>query len=462
MEKDNRCTNVFVSVENLIFMDACKIDNFFRYFNKEDAITEEINKRKMIKIKSETHQDSFWMLRISIIFFKINGLATFAHHIVTRRKRPLCAFYYSKFGIVYNVVLSCLIIASNYLSIPFILTVQYENKSNLTVTLEVLQAILGSLVICAILLFYCIDQKSLVRIVNQLMDVEHEMDRLYLLYRPLRRQRIFYAVTIVCVLKVCLLILLLTTETLAFHVGPVAWLTDILPSLYVGWLLIQYFLLVTIIQADFADVNQAIESLTEVGTPNLQPQSFYQTRRIIFNNSTVRQLLQLRDMHYHLCEISKDVSDFYSLPVLFGVTFLFLTLIFNGYYLLAPALMITGDSLEFKILSNTIIWLIFLIYPISILTNRITKTLNEIGKTGKIIHSLLRCTISKESKSELKQFSLQLLHHKVQFTAKGYFALDNSFLHSLIGTVATYLVILMQFQMGSSSKPHCNCTKKDK
>ncbi|XP_024890361.1 putative gustatory receptor 28a [Temnothorax curvispinosus] len=436
-------------------MDACKIDNF----NKKNVITEEINKRKMIKIKSETHQDSFWMLRMPIIFFKIIGLATFAHHIVRRRKRPSCAFYYSKFGIVYNVVLSCLIIASNYLSIPFILTVQYENKSNLTVTLEVLQAILGSLVICAILLSYCIDQKSLVQIVNQLMDVKHEMDRLYLLYRPLRRQRIFYAVTIVCVLKVCLLILLLTTETLAFHVGPIGWLTGILPTLHVGWLLIQYFLLVTIIQADFADVNQAIESLTGVGTPDPQPQSFYQTRCVVFSNSTVHQLLQLRDMHCHLCEISEDVSDFYSLPVLFGVTFLFVRLISIGYYLLAPAL--TGDILKFMILSNTIIWLIFLIYPISLLTNRITKTLNEIGKMGKIIHSLLKCTISKESKSELKQFSLQLLHHKVQFTAKGYFALDNSFLHSLIGTVATYLVILMQFQMGSSSEPHCNCTKKD-
>ncbi|XP_011875520.1 PREDICTED: putative gustatory receptor 2a, partial [Vollenhovia emeryi] len=61
---------------------------------------------------------------------------------------------------------------------------------------------------------------------------------------------------------------------------------------------------------------------------------------------------------------------------------------------------------------------------------------------------------------QLKQFSLQLLHRKLAFTANGYFALDNSFLHSLIGTVATYLVILVQFQMGSScsSKPQCNCT----
>ncbi|XP_024880056.1 putative gustatory receptor 28a isoform X1 [Temnothorax curvispinosus] len=462
MEEDSGCKNVFDSVENSIFMDAYKINNFFKNLNKDNPAAEKISKQKVIKIKSELHKNSFWMLKMSIIFFKLIGLATFAHHIVMRKKRSLYTFQYSEFGIVYNVILSSLIIASNYLSIPFRLNLEYENKSNLTVGIEVLQTVLGSLVICTILFIYCIDQKSLVRIANRLMDVEHEMDCLYHLYQPLRRQHIFCAMIIVCILKVCLLILLLTTEILAFHTGPVSWLSDILPTFHVGWLLIQYFLLVTIIQADFADVNQAIQSLTRVGTPDLRPQSLYQTRRVVFSNSTVHQLLQLRDMHCHLCEISEDVSDFYSLPVLFGFTFLFLTLIYNGYYLFSPLLM-TDNILEYETLSNTFIWLIFLIYPISLLTNRTTKILNEIGKTGNVIHGLLRCAIGKETKSELEEFSLQLLHRKIQFTANGYFTLDNSFLHSLIGTVATYLVILVQFQMGSScsSRLHLNCTGND-
>ncbi|CAL1688435.1 unnamed protein product [Lasius platythorax] len=81
-------------------------------------------------------------------------------------------------------------------------------------------------------------------------------------------------------------------------------------------------------------------------------------------------------------------------------------------------------------------------------------------KTGKVVHNILSCAIGKEAKSELKEFSLQILHRKIQFTANGYFTLDNSFLHSLIGTVATYLVILVQFQMGSSGS-QCNCTRND-
>ncbi|EFN72924.1 Putative gustatory receptor 28b [Camponotus floridanus] len=52
-------------------------------------------------------------------------------------------------------------------------------------------------------------------------------------------------------------------------------------------------------------------------------------------------------------------------------------------------------------------------------------------KTGNIVHNVLSCAIGKEARSELKQFSLQILHRKIRFTANGYFTLDNSFLYSV-------------------------------
>ncbi|XP_018376043.1 PREDICTED: putative gustatory receptor 28b [Trachymyrmex cornetzi] len=83
-------------------------------------------------------------------------------------------------------------------------------------------------------------------------------------------------------------------------------------------------------------------------------------------------------------------------------------------------------------------------------------------KTGNIVHDILNCAIGKEIKAELKKFSLQLLHRKIQFTANGYFTLDNTFLHLLTGTVMTNLVILVQFQVGSShSSINANYTGTD-
>jgi len=229
-----------------------------------------------------------------------------------------------------------------------------------------------------ILISYYIKQKSLVWIANQLIIIEHEIDRLYDLYHPLRRQRIFYTMIIVCILKICLRILLLFTQIMIGHTDPISWLTDVLPTFHMDWLLIQYFLLITVIQTDFTDVNRVIQSLTKTNTPNLRLQSLYQTRRIIINNSTVYQLLQLRDVHCHLCEISEDVSSFYSLPVLFGIVFLFLTLIYNGYYFFSFLLM-TDNILNYSYsIIDVIVWIILLIYLIFLLTNKINRILIEV------------------------------------------------------------------------------------
>ncbi|KAG5326775.1 GR28B protein, partial [Acromyrmex heyeri] len=437
------------SMKNPTFMNVNITSNFFGNINKENSFARKNNEQK---VKSELHQDLFWTFRILIMFFKLIGLATFTHRIVIYKKRTSYTFQYSKLGIVYNVVLSSLMIVSNYMCIPDILNDDYYEKTKLTVGIEILQTVLGALATCAIFISYCIDQKFLVQIANRLSIIEHEIDRLYDLYYPLRRQRIFYTTIIVCILKICLLILLLFTENLAFHTGPDSWLTDVLPTFHVGWLLIQYFLLVTVIQTDFADINRAIQSLTKINAPDLRLQSLYQTRRIVVNNSTVHQLLQLRDVHCHLCEISEDVSSFYSLPVLFAIIFFFLTLI-------ETTDNIVHDFLNCAIGKETKAELKE--FSLQLLHRKIQFTANgyftldntffhSMEKTGNIVHDLLNCAVGKEIKAELKKFSLQLLHRQIQFTANGYFTLDNTFLHSLTGTVVTYLIILVQFQMVSS------------
>ncbi|EZA50864.1 ObirGr4 [Ooceraea biroi] len=458
-EGDGRREDVPGSVKNSVLMDPYKLSDLLGTQKKVNATARKISKEKAKTTKVESPRNFFCRFWISLSFFKLIGLATFTLCIVTQHKRTLNTFRYSKRGIAYNVALISLMIASNFLSIPFRLHMEYENKTNLTVGIEILQTILGTIVICTILFRYCVDQKCLVRIANQLMDIEHEVDRLYRSC-SLQRQRVRSTLIVACAMKFCLLIVLLITEIYAFHASPISWLTDILPTFHVGWLMMQYFLLVTIIQADFADVNRAIQSLSRVSTPDLRPRSpLCQTRRVVVSNSSVCQLLQLRDAHCHLCDIAEGVSGFYSLPMLFGITFAFLTLIYNAYYLLVP-LLISDEILQYELFINTVLWLAFLMYPIIILTNRISRILNEIGRTGNMVHSLLSCTLGKEARSELKQFSLQLLHRKIRFTANDYFALDNTFFHSMIGTVVTYLVILVQFEMGRPCSPRlpCNCT----
>lgn len=365
-------------VSDSIFMDPYKFSDLLGNLNRANTTATKISKEKTTKIKSESARNiPCRLLWITLRFFKFIGLATFIHSVVTQRKRTLNTFRYSRLGAAYNVVLASLLIASNSFSIPNVIHIEYENMTMMTIGIELLQTILGTIVICAGLLSYCVDQKSIVRIANRLMDTEHEIDRLYRSYHPLQRRRVWSILIIACVTMICLFIALLVTDLYAFDSYPISWLTDILPSFHVSWLIMQYFLLITIIQADFADVNRAIQSLSRINTPDLRPQTTVcQTRRVIVSNSMIYQLLQLRDVHCHLCEISEDVSRFYSLSILFGIAYSFLSLIYNAYYLLLP--LISDEVLECMVLINTILWLIFLIYPIFLLTNRVSMILNEV------------------------------------------------------------------------------------
>ncbi|XP_002133615.3 putative gustatory receptor 2a isoform X2 [Drosophila pseudoobscura] len=51
----------------------------------------------------------------------------------------------------------------------------------------------------------------------------------------------------------------------------------------------------------------------------------------------------------------------------------------------------------------------------------------------------------------ITQFSLQLLHQRLYFSAAGFFNVDNTLLYTIVGATTTYLIILIQFHMSEST-----------
>ncbi|XP_071638474.1 uncharacterized protein [Temnothorax longispinosus] len=71
-------------------------------------------------------------------------------------------------------------------------------------------------------------------------------------------------------------------------------------------------------------------------------------------------------------------------------------------------------------------------------------TKNQALQIGTTIHGVFNSTGNIEIKNELKLFSLQILHRKNMFSAKG-LILDASLLTAMVGNISTYLLILIQF-----------------
>ncbi|KAL2746788.1 putative gustatory receptor 28b [Vespula maculifrons] len=65
-------------------------------------------------------------------------------------------------------------------------------------------------------------------------------------------------------------------------------------------------------------------------------------------------------------------------------------------------------------------------------------------KTGDIVCELYEPSTSKEFRAEIRDFTLQLIQNPLTFTTCGFFYLDHTLIRNVIGSVTTYLVILIQ------------------
>ncbi|XP_046144411.1 putative gustatory receptor 28a [Osmia bicornis bicornis] len=224
-------------------------------------------------------------------------------------------------------------------------------------------------------------------------------------------------------------------------------MATIVPMSLVSWVFIQYYSVLIVLHVMYANLNKIILNIYVHRTDAAN--CLHRSSRVFINSTGIQSLLNLRCIHAHLCDISAQVSQFYSLPILLGTFLLLISLSYSVYYIFQP-LMVDNVIMETSIVLNNVIWTIFLLYPLGLLTTRVTKLENEIERTKGIVDGLLNYAIDREARTEL-------LHRQIKFTAMGYFVLDNTLFQSVLSTTTTYLVILIQFQMGGPESIDCNC-----
>ncbi|XP_018369791.1 PREDICTED: uncharacterized protein LOC108765528 [Trachymyrmex cornetzi] len=71
------------------------------------------------------------------------------------------------------------------------------------------------------------------------------------------------------------------------------------------------------------------------------------------------------------------------------------------------------------------------------------------------IYDAINSTTDEQIKDELQQFSLQILHCNNTFSAKG-LTIDAKFLARIIGSIAMYVMIMLQFKFASCKKEMAN------
>ncbi|KAJ3641800.1 hypothetical protein Zmor_028274 [Zophobas morio] len=106
---------------------------------------------------------------------------------------------------------------------------------------------------------------------------------------------------------------------------------------------------------------------------------------------------------------------------------------------------ITITALVFTAVNTLIYFLWF-----SLMVRMYSSTQNEANQTAEFVHDVWnrnykKINVDLKTVRSLELISLRLLNHKLHFTARNFFKLDETFCHLMVAAVATYVVILFQF-----------------
>ncbi|XP_020803623.1 putative gustatory receptor 28b isoform X2 [Drosophila serrata] len=165
------------------------------------------------------------------------------------------------------------------------------------------------------------------------------------------------------------------------------------------------------------------------------------------------------EIHHLICEAAATANKYFTYQLLTIISIAFLIIVFDAYYVLETLLGKSKRESKFKTVEFVTFFscqmILYLIAIVSIVEGS-NRAIKKSEKTGGIVHSLLNKTKSAEVKEKLQQFSMQLMHLKINFTAAGLFNIDRTLYFTISGALTTYLIILLQFTSNSPNNGYGN------
>ncbi|KAM7353381.1 gustatory receptor 28b isoform 2-T2 [Cochliomyia hominivorax] len=154
------------------------------------------------------------------------------------------------------------------------------------------------------------------------------------------------------------------------------------------------------------------------------------------------------EIHQLICEAASTANKYFTYQLLTIISIAFLIIVFDAYYVLETLLGKSKRESKFKTVEFVTFFscqmILYLIAIISIVEGS-NRAIKKSEKTGGIVHALLNKAKTADVKEKLQQFSMQLMHLKINFTAAGLFNIDRTLYFTISGALTTYLIILLQF-----------------
>lgn len=323
----------------------------------------------------------YYYVKVIFVFFKLIGLGPLnlvrsvpPKNVMNKKLSKTSAtihFDYSFIGAVYNVFLMVCLIGINCKSIPLVYEIVYLFKSKLTTAIELVEAICGNLAVQIVWLSFCIKQTTAVGLMNRLTKIDRlirdlsgdcdESNRSYFLL-------LFFG-------NVLMRIAVIVTNQMCFNSPILGWFNNIVPCMIVNWLMIQYVMVIKLIEAHFRRLNRCL--LRNARSLIIRP-----FRSMIMESSAMDdylppKIIAFRRMHVSLYEITSDVADFYSLPIVMAIAFSCYSIVYNSYYAVLPVVVKIENNGPIMFVAS-VLWLSSMGIPIVVLSASVESIADQV------------------------------------------------------------------------------------
>ncbi|KAJ8866409.1 hypothetical protein PR048_032252 [Dryococelus australis] len=171
------------------------------------------------------------------------------------------------------------------------------------------------------------------------------------------------------------------------------------------------------------------------------------------NNSYINNNVPIRSLalsHHRLTDLSSTINVMYGLVNLLDIFTAFVhitTCVCHSIYLVNEISKTNSYELKlYSILALTFSWAMQNVAKSLLTIQFCNEARKESLDTVRIANELLLIKdLSVDDKVQLKMLVSQVRSRKVNFTATGFITLDYSFLSSMLGAVATYILVIQQF-----------------
>ncbi|XP_076647105.1 putative gustatory receptor 28b [Halictus rubicundus] len=216
---------------------------------------------------------------------------------------------------------------------------------------------------------------------------------------------------------------------------------------------LSFTLWVGYIRMNFRQLNHLLEEMIET-TDHSGPKPFLairnsqvQKRRHLnahAHDGNVETIAKVKKYHLDLIKIARRINKFYGMQLLLTTLIWLLTIVKLLYMF---NLCIWQPLSTADIIYETcplIIWLMINMSRMIHLHSNCMQTSNEAGKAGFLLCRLYNSSTSIQFRSEIQQFTHQVLENPLVLTVCGLVDIDRTFLSSVVGSIFAYLIVIVQ------------------